>query len=690
MKLFFGLTLTIFMSISIFSQTKFNPPATKKIPIVDKIHNFEITDYYQWLENKNNPETLEWSKAQHNYTVNYLKSNTISPDGLRDEISKLVDRDYEGSPFKVGNREFYYAKKKGEQQSKLYTIIKGKSILIFDPLKFDNTGLSAITGVSYTKDGEKAAIGIQYKGNEISTYRIIDTKDGKVLGNTIDGLSGFSWTKDEKSAYISVRTKEMIEKQQPVATYLHTIGTERSKDKFLLAPKDAKDFSSIWDARFADVTFTSEGDFYSNTLKIKKTFTNDELKVIYSSKKYKSDVEVRNGKIYIYTNDNAPNYKLMVTDINKPEYENWKDLIPESKNVMVGHEITSDFILIQDTKDVLSRLLVYDLNGKFIKELEIPEIGNIAGTSYHYESNTVSVTLSTFTSPAKVYHLDGKNLTWKLHWQDKLDIDTKDIVSKQVFYTSKDGTKVPMFIVYKKDIKLDGTNPALLYGYGGFNIKMTPSFLNSTLSFIKRGGVYAVANLRGGSEYGENWHQDGMLFKKQNTFDDFIAAAEYLINEKYTTNNKLAIRGGSNGGLLTGAVAVQRPDLMKAAIVAVPLLDMLRYHKFLIARYWIPEYGDPDKKEDFLNILKYSPYHTIRPGFNYPAMMVKAGENDTRVDPLHAKKYAAALQNNPGQTNPIMLFVDFDSGHGSGQSTEQMIENTELEWRFIMWQLSMK
>ncbi len=680
------ITMTIYNSNS---QTKFEPPATQRIPAVNEVHNFRITDYYQWLEDKTNPLTLEWSKAQHNYTVDYLKSQTPVVKGLRDEISKIVDRDSEGAPFKAGSREFYYAKKKGDKQSKLYTLINNKPILIFDPLTIDETGSTAISGVDFTKDGERAAIGTQFKGDEINTYRIINTRNGKLEGNLITGLSEFGWTKDEKHAYITARTKEMIQNQEPLKTYYHTIGSDRSTDKYLISPKDAKDVAGIWDARFEDVTFISEGDFYSNTLSIKKTFTDEKPEVIYSSKQFKADAEAKNGKIYIFTNDNAPNYKLMVTDLDKPDYKNWKDLIPEQETVMNGYVLTSDYILVRDIKDVLSRIMVYDLNGKFIKQLEIPEVGNIAGMGYHFESNTVIVTLSTFTSTSKVYNLDGKNLTWKLHWEDKLEIDTKDIVSKQVFFTSKDGTKVPMFLVYRKDIKLDASNPALLYGYGGFNINMSPSFLGTTLSFIQRGGVYAVANLRGGAEYGEKWHQDGMLFNKQNTFDDFVAAAEYLINEKYTNHNKLAIKGGSNGGLLTGAVSIQRPDLMKASIVAVPLLDMLRYHKFLIARYWIPEYGDPDKEEDFLNILKYSPYQNIRPGFNYPAMMVKAGENDSRVDPLHAKKFAAALQNNPGQSNPIMLFVDFNSGHGSGQSTEQIIDNTELEWRFLMWQLGM-
>jgi prolyl oligopeptidase len=310
--------------------------------------------------------------------------------------------------------------------------------------------------------------------------------------------------------------------------------------------------------------------------------------------------------------------------------------------------------------------------------------------SYHKQSNNIYVSLSTFQSPAKLYRLDGKTLKWTFIYQDKPAIDTKNIESKQVFYKSKDGTRVPMFIIYKKGLKLDGNNPALLYGYGGFNVGMGPSYIGTAASFINRGGVYAIACLRGGNEYGENWHRDGMLMNKQHTFDDFIAAGEYLIKEKYTNKEKLAVKGGSNGGLLIGAVVTQRPDLFKTAICGVPLLDMLRYHKFLIARYWIPEYGDPDKEEDFNNIIKYSPYQNIKAGINYPAILVKAGENDSRVDPLHAKKFAAALQNNPGQKNPVLLYVDFESGHGSGQSTDQMVENIELEWRFVMNELGMK
>lgn len=325
-----------------------------------------------------------------------------------------------------------------------------------------------------------------------------------------------------------------------------------------------------------------------------------------------------------------------------------------------------------------------------IQDLALPEFGNIGSLSYHKESNTIFVSFTTFTVPTKIYKLDGKTLKWTFFYQDDSPLNTSEIEAKQVFYNSKDGTRIPMFIVHKKGIKLDGNNPALLYGYGGFNISMTPHFLGLTASFVNRGGVYAVACLRGGSEYGENWHKQGMLHNKQNVFDDFISASEYLIQNGYTSRNRLAIKGGSNGGLLVGAVATKRPDLFRVVVCAVPLLDMIRFHKFLIARYWIAEYGNPDKEDDFRYLLSYSPYHNIRAGISLPTMLIKAGENDTRVDPLHAKKFVALLQNSPWQTNPILLFVDFESGHGSGQSIEQQIFNTKIEWQWLMNQLGMK
>ncbi len=669
-------------------ELNFNPPKTTINNVVDDWHGFKITDPYQWLEDKTDQNVIDWTRAQHDYTLAYLNKSNKTITGLKEEIAAYIDRDITGPIFLAGKRQFFYVKKKGEQQYKLYTRLGDKDVLVFDPTSIDSSGLSAISGVNFTKEGDRVAVGVQNKGAEISTYRIVDTQTGNILGDTIDGLRGFRWTKDEGHAFITVGTKEMLENQIPLKTYKHKIGSDRAKDIFLFQPKDAKNYISTWDTRYSDLNFISEGDFYSNTLKMQPVGAQGKARTIYSSDKYRAFPDAIGEKIYFITNHEAPNFKIMVTDKANPDFKNWKVLVPEQKDMVIeGFEVTNDYLIVQAKKDVVSRLFAYTHDGKLVREIKSPEVGNIAGFNYHRESNTMYVNLSTFTSPTKIYTLDGSTLEWKLYFTREVPIDTKDIVADIKFYESKDGTRVPIFVMHKKGITLNGNNPTLLYGYGGFNIGMSPSFVGLPATFINRGGVYAIACIRGGDEYGESWHEDGMLLNKQNGFDDFIAAAEYLIAEGYTNSERLGIRGGSNGGLLIGAMVTQRPDLFKAAICAVPLLDMVRYHKFLIARYWIPEYGDPDKKEDFQNILTYSPYHNIRMGINAPTTLVIAGENDTRVDPLHAKKFVAALQNNPGQINPVMLYMDYDSGHGSGKSTEKQIEDIEVQYSFLMNQL---
>ncbi|MEM1322571.1 MAG: prolyl oligopeptidase family serine peptidase [Bacteroidota bacterium] len=692
MKFFLQIITVIIMLVpqTNKAQVAFKPPQTAKETVVDNVHGFQITDNYRWLEDKEAPAVIEWTKKQHDYTLNYLQNTSKNVEGLREEISAYVDRDITGPTFLRGERQFYYVKKKGEQQYKLYTRLDEKEVLIFDPTQIDDSGLSAISGVNFTKEGEKVAVGIQSKGAEISTYRIVDTRTGKILGAPIEGLRGFTWTKDEQHAYITVGTKEMLENQIPLKTFLHKIGSDRSEDRFLFAPKDAKDFKSIWDTQYSDLTFTSEGDFYSNTLKVRPVNSDKEPQTIFSSTTSRAYPDAIGDKIYFLTNHEAPKFKIMVADKNNPAFENWKTLVPEQEDMVIENfEVTGEHLIVHAKKDVVSRLFAYSLEGKLIKEIESPEVGNVAGFSYHRESNTMYINLSTFTAPTKIYKMDASTMSWELYFTREVPLDTDDIEASIKFFESKDGTRVPIFVMHKKGVKLDGSNPALLYGYGGFNYGMSPGYVGLSATFINRGGVYAIACIRGGDEYGEQWHLDGMLEKKQNSFDDFIAAAEYLIDEGYTSNQRLAIRGGSNGGLLVGAVITQRPDLFRAAICAVPLLDMVRYHKFLIARYWIPEYGDPDKAEDFPNLLSYSPYHNIRQGLNLPTTLVTAGENDTRVDPLHAKKFVAALQNNPGQLNPIMLYMDYDSGHGSGKSTEQTINDLEIQYEFIMNELGM-
>jgi prolyl oligopeptidase len=394
--------------------------------------------------------------------------------------------------------------------------------------------------------------------------------------------------------------------------------------------------------------------------------------------------------MYILTNDNAPNYKLLIGNTKNPNSKNWKVLIPESTTVMEDYSVTKHNIIIQDKKDIVSRLRIFDFNGKYIKDVPMPEAGNISGFSYDREEDLVYLTIVSFTTPAKTFVASANDFKWKLYFYRELPVDTRNITGSIKFYTSKDGTRIPIKVIHRKDLKLDGNNPTILTGYGGFNAGIGIGFVGSYASFINRGGVLLEPGIRGGDEYGEKWHEGGMLINKQNCFDDFIAAAEWAIKEKYTNKNKLAISGGSNGGLLMGAMVTQRPDLFKAVLCAVPLLDMVRYHKFLIARYWIPEYGTADNATDFSWLLKYSPYQNIKLGVSVPNMLVTAGAYDSRVDPLHAKKFVAALQNNVGQKNPVMLWIDYNSGHGTGQQTQQIIDNRTMQLSYLMNQLGMQ
>ncbi len=689
-KMFLMMAAPLMIAGPLTAQKDFTPPKTPFRPYQYTWHGTTITDGYQWLEDKNDPEVDTWTRAQHDATEQYARANYKAIAGLREELTAYIDRDIRSAINPVADRQFFTMKKKGDKQSKLYTILKGKEVMIFDPERLDPDGKASISGISYTRDGGKAAVSVQFSGKEINTVYFIETNKGKEFARPIEGLRGFSWCRDENYAYITSGTKEMLEQQIPLRTYRHKIGDDRKNDQFLIAPKDAKNSAYYWDERFSDVTFISEGDFYSNTLRIIRPDDPKPLQ-IYSSEKFKANPDAIGNRIYFMTNHEAPNFKLMVADVSKPEFKNWKELYGEQETVLKDYTVAEKYLFIVDEKDVMRRLFRYDLSGKLIGEVKLPEMGNISSVHYYRDAKILLVSISSFFSPGKLYKLDEETLQWSIYYEEPSPIDTKNLDAKVVFYTSKDGTKVPMFIIHRKDMVLNGNNPTLLYGYGGFNIGISTSYIGTMASFVNRGGIYAYAGIRGGDEYGEQWHLDGMMYKKQNTFDDFIAAAEYLIAEGYTQRDRLVVRGGSNGGLLIGAVVTQRPDLYKAAVCQVPLLDMLRYHKFLIARYWIPEYGDAETNPaDFSNLLSYSPQHNIRLGINHPTMLVVAGENDTRVDPLHTKKFVAALQNNPGQIKPIMLRMDFDSGHGSGKSTEQLVNDLLFVMEFYMNELGMQ
>jgi len=689
MRKFLLLTACQVVSVTVFCQSPFFPPTTPRIPVKDTLHGVVLTDFYRWLENKEDPKVVDWTKAQHDYGVAYLKATQKTHPGVRDEIAAYIDIDFEGPLDKHAKRVFQTLKRKGDKQPKIYTLLDEKKILIWDPVNLDSTGNTSTQGIDYTYDGEKAAISVQKSGAEISTTYVIDTRTGKILYPPLENTFGYNWTKDQQHAYFTLRTQDDVNKQLPLKTYQWKVGAPANTAELMGTTADAKNSYFIYDNRYSDVTFYGEGDFYSNKCYLRKTGSRDKGILIYDSKASAAYPEAIGNKLYIFTNDNAPNYRLLVAEKDQPEYKNWKTLIPESETVMQGYVVTKDNIIIQDKKDILSRLTLYDLGGKKLQDIELPETGNVAGISYDREEDSVYITLNTFTSMPKTFVASPSNFKWRLYYERHLPVDMSNITAEIKFYTSKDSTKVPVFVLHRKDMKLDSANPVLLTAYGGFNIGIEPHYFGFFAPFLNRGGVVVEAGIRGGDEYGEKWHRQGMLANKQHCFDDFNACAEWLIREKYTSPSKLVAIGGSNGGLLMGAVATQRPDLYKAIVCEVPLLDMLRYQKFLIARYWIPEYGTSDNDADFRWLLRYSPYQNIRTGINLPTMLVTAGANDSRVDPMNAKKFVAALQNNPGQTSPIILHMDYNSGHGSGQSTAQAIDNWDFVFEFIMnqWEL---
>jgi prolyl oligopeptidase len=684
-----GAVMAMVLSVAAAAQPTHSVPPTPARPVVEKVHGVTLTDAYRWLENAKDAEVEKWTRAQHAATLGWLEANAPPVPGLRAELEQLIDRDVTRPPFFRKGREFFLRTRKGEQQAKLYTRLSDGERLLFDPMTLDASGKTALGSIVLSRDGSKAAVAAYAKGSEYTDYRILDTLTGTQIGPTITGVRGFSWARDERYAYISPRTAETDARQEPMKCYRHRLGSDRASDELLLEVKDAKDYCAVYEPLEGDVTVFETGNYYANTVRIRPLGAATPPRTIWSSSKHRAQITFRRDRFYVRTNEGAPNWKLMAGSYARPESADWQLLVPEQETVLQDFDVTAQWLLLLDKKDVLTRLFAHDLAGKRVRELELPVLGNVESLSYDLDANRVHAGVVSFTAPGRMYALDGKALDWKLVWEDNPPLDTSRIVAKRVFVPSRDGAKVPAFVLHRDDIKLDGSNPVVLYGYGGFEIGIGPFYVGTLGAFINRGGVFVDAGLRGGDEYGERWHEQGMLARKQATFDDLFAVAEWLVAEKYTVPAKLAVQGGSNGGLLVGAAITQRPDLFGAALCQVPLLDMVRYHKFLIARAWIPEYGDPDKPDDFRTLLAYSPYHHLRQGVSLPLTMVTAGEYDSRVDPLHAKKFVAAAQNNAGQASPVLLYMDFDSGHGLGKSRKSIIDDREYELRFLMNALGM-
>ena len=665
-----------------FAQIQY--PATRKIDHVDDYNGVKIEDPYRWLEDDTSADTKAWVEEQNKVTFGYL-----SKIPYRGQMKKRIEEVYNypkySAPFRNGQYFYYYKNDGLQNQSVLYRQkgLNGPEELVMDPNKLSAEGTTRLSNFVLSKDGKYAAWGISKGGSDWQTFYVRDMTTNKDLKDELNWVkvSGIGW--HGNGFYYSrypapEKGKELSSKNENHQVWFHTVGTTQDQDK--LVYEDAKNlqrFHFVYtseDEQFAFMSISDRGKgFDGNSLYYLDTKSSDKTfkPIVAEVGKYSySIIENIEEKFLMRTNDNAPNNKIVLFNPAQPQPENWKVIVAEKAEPLQSAGAAGGRLFVAYLKDVTSRIYVHDYNGKLLSEVKLPGLGTAGGFGGERDDKFVFYTFNSFTFPPTIYRYDiatGKSTIFR---QPQVSFNPNDYETKQVFYPSKDGTKIPMFIVHKKGLKTNGTNPTLLYAYGGFNISSLPGFSATLIPWLEQGGVYALANLRGGAEYGEKWHEAGMRLKKQNVFDDFIAAAEYLIKEKYTSKNRLAIRGGSNGGLLVGAVMNQRPDLFKVAIPQVGVMDMLRFHKFTIGWNWIAEYGSSENPEDFKNLYAYSPLHNLKSGTNYPATLITTADHDDRVVPAHSFKYAAALQEKHKGTNPVLIRIDTKSGHGASNTSK--------------------
>jgi len=672
-------------------------PETKKVDVVDDYFGTKVADPYRWLEDDNSPETAEWVKEENKVTNEYL-SKIPFRDKLKQRFEELYNYPKYSAPFRAGSKYYFFKNDGLQNQSVMYVKNKldSEPKLFFDPNKLSEDGTVSLSALSFSKDGKLFAYGTASGGSDWNEFFVMDAESGKLLSDHLKWIkfSGMAWKDDGffYSRYPEPTGSELSTKNQYSKVYYHKIGDDQSKDVVIFedASKPDRGFSAgtTDDERFLIISF-SEGTS-NNGFLVKDLSTPGArfISIVDDLNNNYGVVDNFGDKLLVLTDYKAPNYRLILIDPKNPARANWKDVIPESKNVLQNVKIIGGKLFATYMQDAANHVYVYDLNGKFESEIEMPALGSVS-LSGRREDNIAFYSFTSFTYPGAIYKLDVSSGKSELYLKVDLNFDFDNYETKQVFYESKDGTKVPMFIVYKKGLKLNGNNPAYLYSYGGFNISLNPSFSAARLMFLENGGVYAMPDIRGGGEYGEEWHKAGMLDKKQNVFDDFISAAEYLIKEGYTNPSKLACAGGSNGGLLIGAVINQRPDLFKVAIPQVGVMDMLRFHKFTIGHHWAVEYGSSDNEEQFKYLYKYSPLHNINGELNYPAILVTTADHDDRVVPAHSFKYIATLQEKYKGENPVLIRVETRAGHGAGKPTSKVIEEVADLWSFVFYNLKM-
>lgn len=695
-KIFLGFTVLFLMAGNLSGQIQY--PETKKVDQTDNYFGVNVADPYRWMEDLNDENLKIWIEKQNEITQSFI-SKYPDKDKIKNRLTGIWNFERAGAPSFAGKYYLMFKNNGLQNQSVLYKSESwnGNYEKFLDPNEFSTDGTVALSFISPSNNGKYLAVGISKSGSDWREIFIYDLETGKKLDDIIQWVkfSGTNWYGDGffYSRYPQPKEGENLKgKNESPQIFYHKIGTPQSEDKLMYEdkenPKRSFGIFSGDDEEFLYLSIGQQGS-NGNLLYYKENKEGSGFVAINEDFEFDySIVENVGNEIFIITNENAPKNKLISFD-SREGIKSAKVLIPESENVLKYAGIAGGMIVAVYQQDVTDRVKVFDLKGNFIKEIKLPAIGNTGGIEMRKDRVEIFYSFSSFTYPYETYRYNLETDVQELVFRPKVDFVQDDYETKQVFYKSKDGTSVPMFIVHKKGLELNGNNPTLLYAYGGFNISVTPNFSASRIVFLENGGIYALANIRGGSEYGEEWHKAGMLEKKQNVFDDFIAAAEYLIENKYTSPSKLAIQGGSNGGLLIGAVINQRPELFKVAMPQVGVMDMLRFQKFTIGWAWVTEYGSSENEKDFRNLYGYSPYHNIRSGLEYPAVLVTTSDHDDRVVPSHSYKYTARLQEVYKGTNPILIRVETKAGHGSGKPIAKIIEEVTDVWSFVFYNLGM-
>jgi len=701
-------SLLLLLGVILFSSCKeetntpepivVNYPETKQVDTANTYFGTDVKDPYRWLEDDMSDETADWVASQNQVTFGYLDNIPYRKE-LKERLEEIWNYEKLTSPFKEGDYTYYY---KNDGLQNQYVVYRKESVddageVFLDPNTFSEDGTISLSGLSFSKSGKIAAYSISEGGSDWRKIIVMDAESKEIVEDTLIDVkfSGISWYKDEGfyySSYDKPKGSELSAKTDQHKVYYHKLGTKQSEDALIYGGTEAEKHRYIYGTITEDDRYLLIAPRIStsgNKLYI-KDLTKPNSNLITILARTDSDtylIDNIGSTLFLVTNLDAPNQKIVTVDASNPTPENWVDFIPETEHVL-SPSTGGGYFFTEYMVDAVSKVLQYDYDGKLIREVELPGVGNAGGFGGKKDDKIDYYSFTNYNTPSSIYAYDIETGKTELYWSPSIDFNSEDYESKQVFYTSKDGTKIPMIITHKKGVELNGKNPTILYGYGGFNISLNPSFSITNAVWMEQGGVYAVANLRGGGEYGKEWHNAGTKMKKQNVFDDFIAAAEYLISNKYTSKDYLAIRGGSNGGLLVGATMTQRPDLMKVALPAVGVLDMLRYHTFTAGAGWAYDYGTSEESEEMFEYLKgYSPVHNVKEGVEYPATLITTGDHDDRVVPAHSFKFAAELQEKQAGNNPVLIRIETKAGHGAGKPTGMIIEEYADIFGFTLYNM---